>query len=117
MRGQLEARGLAATFCDAVDGRTLTATERIAALSCGEQGALLSHMAVWRRLAKERTAALVLEDDCELLPSFEPALAGDLLRGVDAAIVMLGHHSARHPPQRGAEVCVFGRTLAPGLRL
>lgn len=110
--------GLAAGFFEAVDGRGLPAAERAAGLSPAEQGCLLSHMAAWRRIAsQDEPFALVLEDDCRLLPAFGPVLASPSLRPAGACIVLLGHHSARHPPARGAEVCVFGRWLAPGVRL
>lgn len=118
MERQLESHGLDSVFCEAVDGRGLSAAERVAALSPTEQGCLLSHMSVWRRVASERpAAALVLEDDCELLTPFQAVLASPWLRREGAAIVQLGHHSARHPPAHGAEVCFFGRALAPGVRL
>src|SRR5262245_59843891 len=118
MQAQLAAQALEAVFCDALDGRALTAAERVTGLTPPEQGCLLSHMAVWRRIASARASlSLVFEDDCELLPTYEPALECGVLPREGAAIVMLGHHSARHPPDRGAEVCVFGRTLAPGVRL
>jgi glycosyl transferase family 25 len=83
-------------------GRRLTMGE----IACG-----LSHLELYRRIERDRLlGAVILEDDVDLLPGF-----GAVLRAlaVDPRfdMVMLGHHSARHGYDVGAETCLRRRTV------
>ena len=83
-------------------GRRLTMGE----IACG-----LSHLEIYRRMQREHVdRAVVLEDDVDLLPSF-----GSVLRALAAEprceMVLLGHHSARHGHDVGAETCLYRRIV------
>jgi glycosyl transferase, family 25 len=97
MQNQLSALGLVAEWFPAVLGRTLSETA-IAALysvernqrrypmplTAGEIGCYASHLLVWRRLLDSNAeAALVLEDDVELLASL-PDVVGLLRDRLDS---------------------------------
>lgn len=86
---------------EAVDGSTLSA-DRLAelatwdgrsffkALSPGEVGCYLSHVAAAERIVRERwPLALVMEDDFRLRPEFAATLRALVERGVDADLIKL----------------------------
>lgn len=95
--------GLRFTRVEGVDGRTSAASRTSdihpsCALACspGALGCALSHLDVWRTCCAEgHAAALVLEDDVQLVPEFVTAL-GHAMRRVpeDYDIVLLGYEGA-----------------------
>jgi len=85
-------------------GRRLTLGE----IACG-----LSHLTLYRRLLREGIeAAVLLEDDVDLAPSFAAVLRG-LVSAGRFEMVLLGHHSARHGYSVGAETSLARRALHP----
>lgn len=111
MASRLDAQGLPYRLFRAVDGRRLTAGERAAhvndaralregyALSPGEIGCALSHLAIYRDMVNHDTPyAVVLEDDvclagdfARLLDPSDPAGLASLFHPEDAAVVQLTH--------------------------
>lgn len=120
----LDALGLSYTFLDAVAGEALSDAEVAQAYDRGsaltrfkrelarqEIGCYLSHIAVWRRIAREAVpVAVVLEDDAVCAPSLVDLLAA-LGDGPHGAVML----KLCDPRRRGRRRTVA--TLAGGFRL
>jgi glycosyl transferase family 25 len=93
MDAQLRRLGVAYERIPAVDGTKLARQEldRVARrLTAGEIGCILSHQAVWRKIAAaDERHAIVLEDDVLLSARFAALAAGDDWIPADADIVKL----------------------------
>lgn len=112
--------GVTATFVTAIDGRQLVGADAALAgvvqphlgrpLSLSEIGCLLSHLAVLDRVVDEQLPlACVMEDDAVLADDVPQVLAAIESGAGGWDVLLLGHHSARHPPGHGAETG-FART-------
>ncbi|MGH7042698.1 MAG: glycosyltransferase family 25 protein [Acetobacteraceae bacterium] len=125
MAGLLARVGLSAEFVAAVDGRSLSKTDRarydpVRALRVygkpmldAEIACYLSHDLLWQRLLDQTlTAALILEDDIDIDPSL-PGLIADLLVCPDWLVVRL--HSMRGRVLDPHHPAFLGRRVA-GLR-
>jgi glycosyl transferase family 25 len=106
----LNDHGAAVRIEDAVDGQTLTQSELSAAyddeaarrrygrsMTCAEVACFMSHHSAWRKIVDTGRAAVVLEDDAILEPSFfENVLrANEFELSAVADIVLLGRSKLR----------------------
>ncbi len=123
--------GIPADFVDAVDGRDLGDLPVLAirqphlgrALTRGEVGCLESHLSVLTRIvAEDVPVACVCEDDARFGGD-----GADVLRAIEGRhssgrpatwdVLLLGHHSARHPPDVGAATCLYSFALTDRRRI
>lgn len=121
----IAALGTPVEFVEAVDGRGLGDLPVLStiqphlgrALTRGEVGCLESHLAVLGRIVRDGLPmACVCEDDIRpgdgcaaVLQALTQASASPERRGWD--VLLLGHHSARYAPDRGAATCVWSSAL------
>lgn len=85
------------TVLDAVDGRDLDLSSLDTALTTGEVGCFLSHLAAMRRVAEGSADwALVLEDDARMRVPL--SVIQDLVREIPSEVAMVCLGANYHPP-------------------
>ena len=125
MRDQIARLDLTPIFVDAIDGDNLpeAAIDRRAFGRPGEERPLsprelacaLSHCAVYERIVQEQIPlACIFEDDCLLSDGFARVIQAIEQRREGWEVLLLGHHSARHRPEIGAETCYGNTPLVDG---
>jgi glycosyl transferase family 25 len=111
MERQAAELGLTFEFVEGVDALSLQDDGSI--LSRAEIACLRSHRAIWRRIAEQGRAAIVLEDDVTLSADFIATVEACARDRAPNDLVLLGHHSTRSDHREGAAVSFWRRRLSP----